>query len=137
MGWGIGFIKVSIWIPIQWLSLDGNANWHFNKAYSCLNSFYHYSDSKYLGLYIGIKIVIKTINNIPLYWDSFAMNPSINILDCQWNCCFSTGSFNTAHYFIRFFAGVKVMLALIRIIWIWNESYHYKMAFGLCVWTQT
>ena len=109
MGWGIGFIKVSIWIPIQWLSLDGDANWHFDKAYSCLNSFYHYSYSKYLGLYNGIKIVIKTINNIPLYWDSFAMSPSINILDCQWNCCFSTGSFNTAHYFIRIFARVHCL----------------------------
>ena len=32
---------------------------------------------------------------------------------------------------------MKVMLAMIRIIWISNESYHYKMAFGLCAWTQT
>ena len=36
-----------------------------------------------IGLYIGIKILMKTINNIPLYWDSFAMNQSINILDWQ------------------------------------------------------
>ena len=32
------------------------------------------------------------------------------------------------------FVFIKAMLAMIRIIWIWNESYHYKMAFGLCVW---
>ena len=35
------------------------------------------------------------------------------------------------------FVFMKVMSAMIRIIWIWNESYHYKMAFGLCAWTQT
>ena len=35
------------------------------------------------------------------------------------------------------FVFMKVMLAMIRIIWIWNESYHYKMAFGLYAWTQT
>ena len=35
------------------------------------------------------------------------------------------------------FVLIKVMLAMIRIIWIWNESYYYKVAFGLCAWTQT
>ena len=35
------------------------------------------------------------------------------------------------------FVFMKVMLAMIRFIWIWNESYHYKMVFGLCAWTQT
>ena len=126
MGWGIGFIKVSIWMPIQWLSLDVDANWNFDKAYSCPNSFYHYSDSKYLDLYIGIKIVIKTINNIPLNRDPFAINPSIKILDCQWNCCFSTGSFNTTHYFIRIFARVQTAFYLTKVTFSMDALFTFK-----------
>ena len=44
------------------------------------------------------------------------------ILHCKWK---------KMDYMNVMFLLMKVMLAMIRIIWIWNESYHYKMAFGL------
>ena len=63
---GIGLIKVSICINIQWQSLNRHSNWHFNKAYPSTHK--------------TIRCLIKTITPriglikvsicIPIQWQS-------------------------------------------------------------------
>ena len=63
---GIGLIKVSICIPSQWQSLNGDSNWHFDKAYPSAHK-----TSRHLIKIITAGIgFIKVSIGIPIQWQS-------------------------------------------------------------------
>ena len=63
---GIGLIKVSICIPFQWQSLNGDSNWHLNKDYPSAHKTIRYL-IKTITPRIGL---IKVSICIPIQWQS-------------------------------------------------------------------